>query len=557
MKSLQYTPVTCRFPDEKPDEVVWTAPSGATEKTYPFDDQPVRFAYDDAGFERCVPVGTAVPAVRFTPTEPGEYRWTARKDGTAIASGTVSAAPSDAAGYVTVSARDPRYLATSDGRPFFANGLNLAVLRPVACAAGGEFAVHGRAYIGLRGYERWFRQCAAQGVNFIRIWLGQEYLCPDTDQAGVLDPVQLAKLDALIALARRYGLRMKLTIEQFRYFDYERAADGDSYADACFRLFNKKLWLGDRRCESAAEWLRDPAWRAAWLRKVQQLADRIGGDPTVAVIELWNEMSCLPTDGMIAWNRVMLPAVRAMFPRQLVVNSLGSLCSPRSAQNYRNFCWDASDLVQLHRYLDIGAADEVCRSAPLKLLRDGIARVSRPDRPILVAETGAVNANHTGPFLYYPADHDGLLMCDFVFAPVCCGAAGCGQMWHWESYVEPNNLYWVYGLLRDWIDGVAFDREAFVPEVFRGGGMTLLLLHGKHTALGYLRNDAANWETVLRDLQPVVPANGAIPLALDGALRVFPVGAEPGTVRYESGRLRVDGLRFGVLLRAETGADAE
>lgn len=63
MKSLQYTPVTCRFPDEKPDEVVWTAPSGATEKTYPFDDQPVRFAYDDAGFERCVPVGTAVPAV--------------------------------------------------------------------------------------------------------------------------------------------------------------------------------------------------------------------------------------------------------------------------------------------------------------------------------------------------------------------------------------------------------------------------------------------------------------------------------------------------------------
>ena len=174
MCNLQYEPIVRRFPSEKPDEVVWTAPSGAIEKTHPFDDQPVRFVYDDVGFERCESVGAAVPTVRFTPTEPGLYRWVVQKDGAVIASGTVSVAPSDAAGYVTVSPQDPRYLATSDGQPFFLNGLNLAVLRPVSCSTGGEFAVQGRAYIGLRGDERWFRQCAAHGVNFVRIRLGKE-----------------------------------------------------------------------------------------------------------------------------------------------------------------------------------------------------------------------------------------------------------------------------------------------------------------------------------------------------------------------------------------------
>lgn len=551
-QASQYHTMQIRFPANAPRAVAWIAPSGARETCHPFADQAVRFVYDAMGLERCDPVGEPVQTVRFTPAEAGCYRWIAQTDA-GTAAGTVWVTPSDAPGYVTVSRRDPRYFAYSNGTSFFPNGLNLALLRPVACPAGGEFAVRGRAYIGLRGYERWFRQCAQHGANFVRIWLGQEYLCPDTAQAGELDPVQLAKLDALIALAARYGLRIKLTLEQFRFFDYERSGETDSYADACFRLFRKRLWLGTRRCESTAAWLRDPAWRAAWLRKVRQLADRIGGNPTVAMIELWNEMSCLPKPEMIAWNRVMLPAVRAMFPHQLVINSLGSFCSPDAAQCYTDFCWDASDAVQLHRYLDVGAADEICHRAPTALLRDGIARTARPDKPLLVAETGAVNPNHTGPFLYYPADHDGLLMCDFVFAPVCCGAAGCGQMWHWESYVEPNHLFWVYGLLRDWTAGVAFDAEAFRPEAVYGDGMTLLLLRGTHTTLGYLRNDAMDWATVLRDLAEAPPANGTLPVSVPGDLVVYPIGTEPGTVQADSGRLAVRDLRFGVLLRWETG----
>ena len=81
-----------------------------------------------------------------------------------------------------------------------------------------------------------------------RIWLGQEYLCPDTLNAGEFDLIQFAKIDILISLAEKYGIKLKLTIEQFRYFNYEKTADSYSYADDVFRKFNKRLYLGEKRC---------------------------------------------------------------------------------------------------------------------------------------------------------------------------------------------------------------------------------------------------------------------------------------------------------------------
>ncbi len=361
----------------------------------------------------------------------------------------------------------------------------------------------------------------------------------------MLDPVQLAKLDTLLDLAERYGLRLKITVEQFRHCNYDRVADSNSYADDVFRKFNKKLWKNGVRCESAGEWMRERIWRDAWLQKMEQLAQRIAGNPVVFGIELWNEMNCMPRDCLGEWNREMLPKVKALFPRQLVINSLGSFDADAVLKIYRDFPWDCSEVMQMHRYLDQGASYTVCHEDPIELIRDGIQKLAAADKPFFVAETGAVNDCHSGPFRYYTCDHDGMLFCDCVYTALFCGAAGCGHIWHWdERYVESKNLYGLFKPLSQLTQGIDFAAEGFQPDFVQDDRTTLLLLRGKSVTLGYLRNRTYNWRDVLRDGLTPEPLDYTLPL--EGKCTLVPIREMP---RLDGRTVR--GLGFGLLFKVE------
>ena len=353
-------------------------------------------------------------------------------------------------------------------------------------------------------------------------------------------------------LARRYGLRLKLVIEQFRYFDYEKKADSDSYEDDVFRKFNKNLYKNGRRCESSEEWLADPVWQDAWLEKIAALAARLSEDPVVFAIELWNEMNCMPKKTLNAWNLRMLPAVKALFPHHLVTNSWGSLDSDRELDTYGKFCWEASDLKEIHRYLDRGARLAICRDDMIALIRDGLDLVADPSKPTVFSESGAVNDCHSGPFPHYLSDHNGILFCDAVYPPIFLGSADCGNIWHWDGlYVESKNLYHLYRPLRNLCRGVCFDREQFVSCVVEDGDITLLLLCEKNVTLGYLRNKSKNWQNLLRDGKKSTPiTNKSISLAVNGALKVYQIHKDDTAhLNYADGALHINRLGFGALVK--------
>ncbi len=542
MKTTLYSRVTIAADGE----TTAVSPSGRKLVLTPFLSQPIAFSYDAEGLEQIGAAGTARSVVRLYPDETGV--WTVSRDGTTE---TLTVEKGSSHGYVEVSKNDPRYFAFTDGAPFTPIGVNLAFLSPVGRSNGREFGLSGGwQYLGMRQYERWFRQCHDNGVNLVRIWLGHEYFCPDTEEAGVLDQVQLAKIDALLLLAARYGIRLKLTVEQFRFFDYVRTADSNSYSDDIFRKFNKRLYKNGRRCGSSAEWMKEDVWREAWLDKMRALAARLSGDPTVFGVELWNEMNCMPSAYLNEWNERMLPAVRALFPHHLVMNSLGSFDSENSDRVYHSFCWERSDLMQMHRYLDQGAPDKTCNSSPIELIRDGISRLKGDDKPFFVAETGAVNDRHSGPFRYYAADHRGILFCDLVYTPLFCGAAGCGHIWHWdERYLEAKNLYPYYAPLAKLCEGVAFDREGFRSEVYEDGEAILLTLVGKTVTLGYLRNKADSWQTTLRDLRPV-PEASPKRYPIPGTPEIIPIWQdESARLTPSGGGLLAEHLTHGLFLK--------
>ncbi len=515
-----------------------TAPSGKTLTPVPIPLTDIEFSYDDMGYESVRAAGERL-AVRFYPDECGTY--TLLHDGTKQ---KIRVTRGKHHGYVETSRHDSRYFAFSDGTPYLPLGINLAFPTAYPRPDGGF------GYMGMRQYEEWFRACVENGCTMARIWLGHEYLCPDTEEVGVFDSVQLAKIDALVDLARRYGLRLKLVIEQFRYFDYTRTANSDSYEDDVFRKFNKKLYKKGRRCESSAEWLSDPIWQDAWLCKMKKLAEHLSGDPTVFAIELWNEMNCMPRENRQEWNQKMLPAVKKLFPRHFVTNSLGSLDSDRVMEIYEEFCWDCSDLKEIHRYLDRGAKHEVCHDSLIDLARDGLDRVLDPGKPTLFSESGAVNNGHSGPFPHYLNDHEGILFCDAVYPPLFLGAADCGHIWHWDArYVESKNLYRLFRPLRSLFRGIMIDREDFRCETIEDDQTILLLLRGKNTTVGYLRNKAQCWQTILRDRKTVPPlTDKTISVAIDGNMKWIPI-RKGDRVSYEKNRLILHCLGFGILLR--------
>ncbi len=149
-----------------PDEVSVTleirTPGGEMQSLPAFWMQP----YERQVLERgrrdwLYPTGPAAWRARFAPQQVGRYQVVAKlKDaGREVRSTSVSfdCVASSEPGFVRTSAKDPRFLAFSEGRPMFAIGQNLAFIGP------GQFVTLAKA-------EEIFDRLSENGANFLRIW---------------------------------------------------------------------------------------------------------------------------------------------------------------------------------------------------------------------------------------------------------------------------------------------------------------------------------------------------------------------------------------------------
>ena len=535
--------IELRF-DEKIEKVEICDPFGCTEIAYTYEYQPIKVEYDEEGIEHVSPVGDPVVTARYTPRECGEYTFKAYGDNGL--SETLKAYVSDSRdhGYVEVSKKDKRYFSYTDGEPFFWMGINLCFPTAYEVSSGTEFGLSGNvAYIGLRQYERWMKKCSENGVNVVRIWLGHDYWSPDTENTYELDGAKLSKIDAVVDLAKKYGLKLKLTVEQFRHFVYDKKS-----------AFNKRLYHRGKPCESSGEWLSNNEYIEAWMYKIGELAKRYSGDTSVVMIELWNEMNCVGGKYplIIEWNKKILPRVKALFPHQLVTNSLGSLDSDLSARSYREFCWDKTDVLQMHRYLDQGAPYKICGGSPIPSIKDAFDFMRTNERPMLLAETGAVNNCHSAEFKYYSADDRGIIFVDTVYTPLFVGSAGCGNVWHWDRrYVESKSLYGYFEPLSALVRGVDFASENFEPIDESNDEAYILMLKGRTTTLGFVRSRSDSWMNTLRDMKEPEEIDCDIQIYRDD-IEVIPIWeGEPASITAANGRLSVRNLKYGFLFKTK------
>lgn len=522
---------------------------------FPFEYQPIRVTYDDEGIEHTELCGNIAYKIRFTAIKEGQYILETTTENGETQKEEFFAEKSCKKGFIGVNGKDKRYFSYSDGTTFYSMGINMAFPRSCGVSNGKEFGLSGQVkYMGLRQYERWFKKCSKNGVNVARVWVGHDYFSPDTQNADEFNLAQFTKIDMLVDLAKKYNIKLKLTIEQFRWFVYDRKDNSN-----IFRYFNKNLYLNGEKCSCAKEWLTEDKWKTAWLNKIREFSKRYACDTEIFAVELWNEMNCLGEEWgqlypeIYAWNEEMIPKVKELFPNTMVTNSIGSLDSDEVLENYRAFCWNKCNFKQMHRYLDQGGKYNDTHNNPIEMIQGGLQRVKDENMPFFLAETGAVNNNHSGEFKYYSCDDRGMIFVDSVYTPVFLGCAGCGNIWHWdERYVESKNIYKYFKPLKNMLDGVDFQIEAFEPVDFSDNELYILILKGKTVSLGFIRNKSDCWTNVLRDLkEPEIVSEKSISFN-SKSVTDFKIWEDDSTsISVDKDKIKFENILYGTIFKIE------
>jgi hypothetical protein len=401
-----------------------------------------------------------------------------------------AAAAKPANAFVRVSPRDARYLALSDGSAFIPIGLNLIA------PPGRDPAA------GLRTYEDWLEQLSASGGNYIRAWLGNPFWDVEHTRSGDYDEANAKLIDAMLSMARSRGIRVKMTMEHFRSI----GGGPQPWADKPLHHVSN-----GGTAESIADFFDGEKSRARFRNKIAWYAKRFGDRPEIFAWELWNEVNAVRGGDYLAWTEAMLPELHRAFPRNLCVQSLGSFDSDRVRDAYRRHSTMAgNDLAQVHRYLDLGASLEVCQGPVDVLAADAVREILsyKPGKPVILAESGAVEPRHSGPFKLYAADTEGTLLHDILFAPFFAGAAGPGQIWHWDAYVAPNHLWWHFARFAAVVKGIDPAREDFTPSMVPHDRLRIYRLAGRRTTLLWCRDARNDWRSELERREPADTLTG-------------------------------------------------
>lgn len=467
------------------------------------------------GIERLEATQRPYWMVRFTPDSPGvwRWRWTAVLPEGAAASPwqEVSVAPTspDRHGWLRVAPEDPRYLRFDDGTPYFAVGENLAWYD-----ARGTFA-----------YDDWLEKLAAQGVNFIRLWMpswafGLEWI--ERDAGGAVRSSSLGnyrdrldrawQLDHVLDAAASRGIQVVLCLQNHGAFSLTHNSE---WSDNPYHAAN------GGPLATPSGFFSDPTARALFRRRLRYIVARHGHATNLLSFELWNEVDLAeqPAASAVAdWHSEMASEIRSLDPHDHLISTSTAYAIPQPLWMIPEL-----DFTNLHFYAwnDLFAYP----LAPDFSTTPGVLLARRPPgKPALMAEIGV---HSSGPAETLAADPEAIGFHDALFGGLFGEAFGTGMAWWWDNVVDPQDHYFHFGPVADLTRGVRFHSEGFetggVTAAAAGFDLRAQALRGRTTVLVWIKNAAHQWW----------PAASAHPETVAGArLEIEGVDAGDWSVRW-------------------------
>lgn len=401
-------------------------------------------------------------------------------------------------GYIGISSDNPSYFQFSDGTPYIPVGINMI-------SPGGRYKNNPDSALYEMG--QWMKKLSENGGNYVRVWLSSPFWDIEDQRAGEYNEEKARRIDRLIEMAGKYNLRIKMTFEHFRSLTLEENPQAWAVKDVYHTSKGGPL-------DSIRQYIASPEGKQLFIDKLDFYRNRYGSDTLFFGWELWNEMNAIkgPKDSVFfSWNEQMLDEVKQRFPENLVMQSLGSFDADQVRPLYRKMMLlPGNQVAQVHRYLDLGAEIEICHM-PMDIICSSAVEELRSyntGKPVILAETGAVEPHHSGPSKYYPVDTAGIILHDILFAPFFSGSAGTGMSWHWDTYVDKNNLWYHFGRFSEAIKGINPLEEKFIVSKSETDNFRVYQLYGRKTILIWLRDKKNTWESELRDGQPPLAKSG-------------------------------------------------
>lgn len=484
---LEHEPENPFDPDEIDLRAELVAPDGTRHEAIGFYYQPFQRALVGGG-ESLAAAGAPVWKIRFAPHRRGSWRFRlsvetpAGSGSTSWATLEVTAPRPSRHGVLRPGAPDHRYLCFDDGAPFFAVGENMAW--------------YDRR--GTYAYDDWLGKLAAQGGNYIRVWMpawgfGLEEV--ERDAGGKLTAASLGdysrrlgqawQLDHVIERARELGVYVMLTIQHHGAFSETFNA---RWTDSPYNRAN------GGPLHRPEDFFTDDAARDLFKRRLRYLVARWGGSDALLAWELFNEVDLTEQRDratLVDWHREMAREIRDHDPGRHMVTTSVTLLGEAFDIDHALFSLPEIDLVQFHRYGDmIGKADFT------RVLPDLVATADGFGKPVLLSEVGA---DSRGVAETLQNDPEGIAFHDILWSGLFSRSAGTGMGWWWDEVVDPENWYVHFRPLATLVQDVTFHDEGFAPAGITASapGRTLAAhgLAGRTTLLGWIKNTAHQWST--------------------------------------------------------------
>ena len=389
--------------------------------------------------------------------------------------------------------------------------------------------------------EKYFKHFAENGGNAMRIWISTEFLEIEDQREGKYNPEKLARIEQLLQLAEKYHIYIKFTLHHLRTISNNISPEAS--------------WCNSRslatKFKNVSEYVSSKKGKQSYLKRLRALAQKCQNHPYVYGWELWNEMdSAVPEAEWLPFTKEMLGKVKKLCPEQLVTQTLGSMHASYMDDYYKKLAViPDNEFLSIHRYLDEGDKwhqYSIVKGAVSALAIDAVAMgltfTKNDPKPVIINEIGAVNPNHAGPSSLYPKDAEGVLLHDFIFAPFFGGSAGSGNTWHWDHYIEPNQLWYHFGRFKNAIEGIDPVKEAMQPFYFKRNTVACYGLKGKTKTILWCRDLANNWKTELREGRPAqMKRDFEIPLNLINIKYTHYSVYDPWTDKWERHMPMYDG----------------
>lgn len=275
-----------------------------------------------------------------------------------------------------------------------------------------------------RSYEYYLRRLSDAGVRLVRVVLVPWDLHEGWDGLGTYNESRLSELEGLLKKADELNVSVILALDIYGELRTESQ-------DRREMLWEKNPYNAGNGgpLESPEEFFTDADAREAYKARLRSLVGRIGDAEALFAWEFWNEADI--TDGfdeqaVCDWHKEMASYMRDLDPSDRYITT--------SFADFRNgdCVWrlDSIGLVTVHYY-----GTDVVERIPLLL-----GEAAAYGKPVLLEEF----AWGTSPEVDN-ADPSGQHLKDAILAAREAGFAAGPMIWWWDSYIERNDLYGIYG----------------------------------------------------------------------------------------------------------------